>query len=544
VNPQQQPGDPIRHVVLLLFENHSFDQMLGCFKRVYHGLAGVDPANPATNRHDGREYRQAETTERQMPLDPRHEVNHVAAQMDGHNGGFVKDFLDANTNNGKVSADDLDQQCRFVMGYYPLDFLPALHRLAHDFLLCDHWYSSVPGPTWPNRFFVLSGTSSGRVNMPEDGEHGADLEGWFQQTQDTVFDRLSEKGISWRVYFHDIPQSICLVHQRLPENTARYTPFEHFARDAAGAEDAFPAFCLIEPNYNGVGENDDHPPHDVMKAQKLLADVYNAIRANAGLWDSTLLVVLYDEHGGFYDHVEPPAAVPPSPPQPDWEYGFDRLGIRVPALLVSPWAERGFDRTPLDHTSLLKYLTEKWGLGPLGGRVASARTNSLGPLLGRGQPRTDTVGKIELTREQLTPSRPDLEEEAAAYISAHHRALALIGRRLQWELLRESPLAYAWLGWLAEAALHGLFGLGSKWVFRLAHQRAKASWQEFLAHRREQAIAKMAAILRHAKAPPWLRHFAAETLGLAAGQAFHLAPRPVEAAVAWLDGHLPPLAGH
>jgi phospholipase C len=533
VNPCQRPDDPIKHVILLLFENHSFDQMLGCFTQVYPGLAGVDPQHPAINRYEGRNFQQGPTTERQMILDPRHEVNHVAIQMEDHNGGFIKDFIEANK---KVAPDELDEQCRFVMGYYPLDFLPALHRIARDFLICDHWFSSVPGPTWTNRFFALSGTSSGKVNMPEDGEHQADLEGWFQQHQDTIFDRLSEHGISWRVYFHDIPQSLCLTHQRRPENAARYALFDDFIKDAAGSEDTFPAFSFIEPNYNGVAENDDHPPHDVMKAQKLLADVYNALRANDSLWNATLLVVLYDEHGGFFDHVEPPKAVPPSQREPDWEYSFDQLGVRVPAVLVSPWVKRGFDSTPFDHTSVLKYLSEKWGLGPLGERTAAV--NSIGPLIQMSK-RTDAVEKIVLTDDQLRPPKPDLEEEAAAYISSHHKALALIGRRLKLQLLRESPLTYAWVGYVWEVVLHSLFGLATRWVFRKAQERAKANVQEFLARRKGQAIAELETVVRQLDALPWKKVFAAEALGLAVGKPFHLASQPVKAAVAWLDDHLP-----
>jgi phospholipase C len=95
------------------------------------------------------------------------------------------------------------------MGYYPLDFLPGLHALARNFTICDRWFASLPGPTWPNRFFALTGTSNGRVNMPDDGTHKADLPGFFQQTQDTIFDRLNERAIHWKVYFHDIPQTTC-----------------------------------------------------------------------------------------------------------------------------------------------------------------------------------------------------------------------------------------------------------------------------------------------------------------------------------------------
>jgi phospholipase C len=524
MNPQQRPNDPVKHVVLLMFENHSFDQMLGCFKQVHADLAGVDPSKPGVNRVNGAEFKQLETTERQMLLDPHHEVEHVVAQMADHNGGFVADFA-------KAYPDSSQEQRQFVMGYYPLDFLPALHRLARDFLICDHWYSSLPGPTWPNRFFALTGTSSGRVNMPEDGEHGADIEGWFQQNQTTLFDRLGEKNISWKIYFHDIPQSICLVNQRQPERTVRYFPVAQFYEDARGPEDDFPAFCFIEPDYNGVTENDDHPPHDVMKAQKLLADVYNALRANPELWASTLLVVLYDEHGGFYDHVEPPAAVPPDNDRE--EYTFDRLGIRVPALLVSPWVELGFDATPFDHTSLLKYLTEKWGLGPLGNRTAQA--NSIGRSLSRATPRTGTVERIELTPDQLHPPNPDLEEQAAEYITTHHKALALIGRRLQLQLLKESPLTFAWLTYALEVVLHWLFGLGNCWVFRKAHERAKQHWSDFRLKRRQQAIPRLASIIRSASCSHVDKCHAVETLGLVVNQRFHQNADPLGSAEGWLQ---------
>jgi phospholipase C len=524
MNPQQRPDDPVKHVVLLMFENHSFDQMLGCFKQVYSGLAGVDPQKPGINRVNGIEFRQEETSERQMLLDPRHEVNHVQAQMADHNGGFVADFA-------KAHPESTSMQRQFVMGYYRLDFLPALHRLARDFLVCDHWFSSLPGPTWPNRFFALTGTSSGKVNMPEDGEHGADIKGWFEQNQVTLFDRLSEKGISWKIYFHDIPQSICLVHQRTPERVARYFPVAQFYEEAHGPEADFPAFCFIEPDYNGIAENDDHPPHDVMKAQKLLADVYNALRAKQELWESTLLVVLYDEHGGFYDHVESPAAVPPDNYHD--EYTFDRLGIRVPALLVSPCVDQRFDSTPFDHTSLLKYLIEKWGLGPLGNRTANA--NSIGSLIQWDTPRIGTVEQIA----QPPLPQPDLEEEAANYITNHHKALALIGRRLQLELLKESPLAYAWITYGVEVLLHWLFGLGTRWVFRKAHKRAKKNWSDFRERRKQQAIPKLAGIIRDAGRSFAEKNHAIETLGLVVNERFHLAADPVGAAENWLKqvGH-------
>jgi phospholipase C len=536
VNPLQQSDDPIRHVLVLMFENHSFDQMLGCFKQVYPGLEGIDPkASPNVNKDDeGRPFPQAETRERQMILDPRHEVEHVAAQLQDNNGGFVKDLIAANQKDTKLTKNLLDEQCHFVMGYYPLDFLPALHRLAREFLICDHWFSSVPGPTWVNRFFALTGTSLGRVNMPEDGKHKVDFAGWFQQDQTTIFDRLTEKGVSWKVYFHDIPQTVCLTHQRLPENAARYFPFGEFLKDALGREAEFPAFSFIEPDYNGVTENDDHPPHDIMKAQKLLADVYNALRSNEDLWNSTLLVVVYDEHGGFYDHVPPAAATPPDDHHE--EYTFDRLGVRVPALLVSPWVEPGYNSTVFDHTSLLKYLKDKWKLNDLGKRVDKA--NSIALALKHGKLRTGAPDWITLSADQLLPPDPDREEDAVAYLSSHHRALAKIGEHLMAEFDEGAPGIYARLSRFY-LAIKGLFlsKPTTPEAILQDYAKAKENCLKFFAERKKQAVPKLAATIRDRNIHPCVRHHAAETLGYAVNQRLHREPDPAAAAEHWLDRH-------
>ena len=202
--------DPIRHVVLLILENHSFDQMVGCLAEVYPGLDGVGQSQTRSNLDpQGRAYGQAPTTERQMLLDPHHELEHVARQLADHNAGFVQDFAMSFPQSTAAAR-------QFIMGYYPLGFLPALHTLAREFTICDRWFSSLPGPTWPNRFFALSGTSHGRVDMPDDGTHKIDFSGYFEQTQDTIFDRLSARGRHWKAYFHDIPQSWAMTRQRRP----------------------------------------------------------------------------------------------------------------------------------------------------------------------------------------------------------------------------------------------------------------------------------------------------------------------------------------
>lgn len=532
--------DPIHHVVALILENHSFDQMLGCFVQLYPHLDGIDRSKGRTNRDpQGRVYAQAPTSERMVFLDPHHEVSHIAVQLSDHNGGFVKDFAESYPASDETSRS-------FIMGYYPLDFLPALHSLARSFTICDRWFASLPGPTWPNRFFALTGTSSGRVNMPNDGTHKTDLRGYFQQTQSTVFDRLNDAGVHWKVYFHDIPQTTVLAHQREPHNAARYFYIDEFFDDARGAESDFPQFCLIEPNYLGYGENDDHPPHDVMRAEKLIADVYNALRGNGALWESTLLVVFYDEHGGFYDHVEPPSTMPPDSHQE--EYTFDRLGVRVPAILASRWVDAGVESTQFDHTSLLKYLTEKWNLGPLGNRTATA--NSIGVAL-RGTPRQDGLARIELTPAELGSPDPKADDAAALHVSDHQTALQLLSSYLKTEALEDVPIFYSWLARTLEAMkacgqrlIDWTYGVQSGVVISIAEPdrlartkdaRPRDEVAEFIMRKKRYAVVGIRNRLGGALSPAQLQH-SLQTLSLVTGRKFHR--QDVGNAREWLGKHI------
>ena len=420
------PTDPIRHVVVLMLENHSFDQMLGAFQSVFSDLEGVDPASPRSNRDkDGMTYSQAVTTAASVLNDPMHELANVLHQLEDGNANFVLDYSEAYP----ATTPDERQQ---IMGYFATGSLPALHELARYFTICDHWYASVPGPTWTNRFFAHSGTSLGRVRMPEDLNDSLrhpDL--YFGYDQTTIYDRLNERGISWRIYHGDIPQSLVLAHQRTAQNASRYEFMDLFFSAASGPEDQFPAFSFIEPSYYWPGQNDDHPPHSTLRAQALLGSVYNALRQNDPLWNSSLLVVVYDEHGGFYDHVPPPSAVPPDEHTLP-NFGFDRLGVRVPALLVSPWVERTILKADFDHTSLLKYLTDKWGLGPLTQRVAKAE--SLGPAIRTtGQPRTDTPASVPIPALAAAPEAL-VKAESAEPLNAHQKALIAFGEYLEREI--------------------------------------------------------------------------------------------------------------
>jgi len=241
---------------------------------------------------------------------------------------------------------------------------------------------------------------------------------WYDQP--TIFDRLNERRLDWRVYFGDAPLSLLLVHQWSPENALRHQHMTAFFQDAAGDADKFPSFAFIEPAYLQPGANDAHPPHDIIESDLLVANVYNAIRTNQALWESTLLLVLFDEHGGFYDHVSPPAAM--APDHHDEEYSFDRYGVRVPALLISPYTDDAICSGLFDHTNLLRYLQDKWGLGELGARTANANSIRTALQLER-PPRSDAptrVASSTVSAGAATLQVDALNEHQSAIVAMSH----------------------------------------------------------------------------------------------------------------------------
>jgi len=407
-------ADPIKHVIVLMLENRSFDQMLGSLQELYPNLDGIPPGQPPrTNQADGTAFAQLPGAGYVAPADPDHDYEHVLFQVSNGNSGFVQDFVNCFPHSTTSDRQE-------VMKYHARGSLPALHTLAENFTICDHWFSSLPGPTWPNRLFVHSGTSLGRVTMPE-GVMNANLH-WYNQT--TLYDRLNEKKKSWKIYFGDIAQSWVLVNQWAPRNMINYHHMQRFFEDAAGLEKDFPSYVFIEPTYNPPGANDDHPCHNVLEGERLIAEVYNAIRANEDLWRSSLLVVLYDEHGGYYDHVSPPAAVPPDHHQE--EFTFDRLGVRVPAILVSPYAKKQVVNAQFDHTSLLRYVVEKWGLRSLGARVADVNTHSIGTAL-TNVARSDAPMELPMPK----PAANLMAQLPPTVLSSHQSALFALSHSLE-----------------------------------------------------------------------------------------------------------------
>jgi phospholipase C len=288
--------------------------------------------------------------------------------------------------------------------------LPVINALAREFAICDFWFSSLPGPTWPNRFFVHGASSAGMDRSPELGEevewetyHG------FEYGNGSIFAALNAAGHGWRLYqdkdnaFSDHPSGVAqggwisqvaaLKGVSLLD-VHSLTKFEQDLNESGGAvyRQRYP-YTFIEPNFGAsffspqppapgpryIGGSSQHPEDDPYGGEGLIKFVYETIR-NSPLWTTSLLVIVYDEHGGFYDSVSPGAAVPPADPIPAGQqglncYGFDfaQLGVRVPAVVVSPFIPRGtVDHTVYDHTSVLATVERMLGMAPLTERDKAA----------------------------------------------------------------------------------------------------------------------------------------------------------------------------
>ncbi len=301
-------SDPIKHVVVLMMEDHSFDQLLGCMQQVYAELEGIDEKKLRSNPdypNANNVVQQAATKLTSISLDPVHEHVNVLRQIADNCSGFVSDFVQCYSQCGETRQQ--------VMSYYQLGSLPVLHQLAQNFTVCDHWFSSLPGPTWPNRFFVHTGTSKGNVKMPS----GMYIKNEYFYDQNTIYDELDNKHITWGIYHHGMPHTLLLA--RLWDRPGQFHRMDNFFKDATRPEEEFPQYVFIEPSSGGTDENDQHPPTDMRKGEYLIAQIYNALRRNEALWNSTLFVLLYDEHGGFYDLIM------------KWNLRPDTLGARVAA---------------------------------------------------------------------------------------------------------------------------------------------------------------------------------------------------------------------
>jgi phospholipase C len=260
-----------------------------------------------------------------------------------------------------------------IMGYYDASGVPVYDKLASQFTICDRWFASIPTDTFPNRLYAMSGSSDGMLTTPTDASVASNPPAY---TTTTIFENLQQHGVDWNVFFSDLP--FALVFKTLAQDaqyTARMKPMSSFFDRAKTGE--LPAMAWIDPNFNDVPDgtdnaSDDHPPGDVARGQRFIGQVYNAL-ANSPAWSRSLLVITYDEHGGFFDHVVPPGtpvgnAIGPNTHGPkDDDPNLQRYGLRVPAIIVSPWVPQGTcSHTVYDHTSILRSILLRFCGTPTG----------------------------------------------------------------------------------------------------------------------------------------------------------------------------------
>lgn len=354
--------------------------------------------------------------------DPGHDVSDVNLQLfcdenpqdtsNPENKGFVLSYTQ---KGGSL------EKGRTIMDCFDPARVPALATLAQEFAVCDHWFCSVPGPTWSNRFFVNAATSDGVAAMGSK---------YYvrKYPMRTLYENLAKAGASWRIYFHDIPQSLALWNLRKPAMLRHFRRFtDNFSADVRKGD--LPHYTFIEPRYFPFlwkKANDQHPPHDVRLGEDLIADVYDTLRGSA-FWPGTLLIVLYDEHGGYFDHVAPPAVRNPDGKiSTDPPFDFRRGGPRVPAVLVSPWIAKGtVDSTVYDHASIPATLKGLFQLGDFL-TMRDRTSNPLDLSLWSGEMRDDTpetlprhaeiqaeaeAAKVALTVESVSASLDEASEE-------------------------------------------------------------------------------------------------------------------------------------
>jgi len=270
----------------------------------------------------------------------------------------------SNHNNHPATPGD-------IMGCFPSGAVPALYTLAKEFAVCDRWFSSLPGPTWPNRYFAHAASSAGLDDSPDKLKMITAYASGQGFQNGTLFDRLNEKKLPWEIFTGDhLPQSFALkgmTHEWLVNK--RFTPFtgtdgKPGFKERLEDPNYEPAYVFIEPNWGKLfgkqsfaGGNSQHPVDGIAGGERLIRDVYSAIR-NSPHWEHSMLIITYDEHGGFYDHCIPPSARPPGDitmPTDNNKHGFDFtvLGVRVPTVVVSPWIrENTIDDTLYDHSSI------------------------------------------------------------------------------------------------------------------------------------------------------------------------------------------------
>jgi phospholipase C len=343
---------PLDHILLVMQENRSFDEL-------YSGLAdaGVRTADPGASNPDADGGGVARY----------HEASYCVADTE-HGWAGAHQEWDEGANDGFVLANAPDGAR--AMGYYDESDLGFDYALARAFAISDMHFSSVLGPTWPNRMYFFGATSWGLVSNdlpPVDDPQG--------HRYPNLFEALSAAGVSWKVYSEGAP-SVAMLVAVYAEHQAQFLPLSAYFDDLDAG--ALPQVAWVEANYgSGAAQDDEHPPGDIQLGEQFVSRVVQALMGSAA-WARSALLLTYDENGGLYDSVPPPSACPPDALPPrlapgDPDAGFDRYGFRVPLIAISPFARPGYvSHAVSDHTSLVRFVEARFGLPALTHRDANA----------------------------------------------------------------------------------------------------------------------------------------------------------------------------
>jgi phospholipase C len=399
------PLDRINTIIIVMMENRSFDHMFGYLSLPPSNRTDVegisnDPGWLArfTNKDQGQGYQPFLNIEpHTMPaeFDPPHERSNVAANIGAlQNGAYpMNGFVSGIPAN--VSDDPAVR--KLVMGYFGAAQVPISDFFAKNFTVCDHWFSALPAGTQPNRLVAMSGFSMIDVNHT------------ILPNQELVYDWLTARGIKWCVYHQGIP-FFTMMPRWIPEILLNnhFRSFDDFEDDLVNTPpDQLPQVIFIEPTYQDAPHlgfsTDQHAPSGISNGEEFLMQVYNAVTNSPTFWQSALLIVDYDEHGGFFDHVSPPMIPTAAPANAAYTEGFVSLGVRTPACIISPFVQKSYiSNARLDHTSVLKLLGEKFGNGSYSNLVDSRPVQSVSTILNSDNLITDP------------PSAPALNEYLAA----------------------------------------------------------------------------------------------------------------------------------
>ncbi len=430
----------ISQVFVLMLENRSFDHLLG-----FSGLSGIDPETEEahddqaevsaenTNSYQGVAYPATNDADDVMLFDPGHEFPDVLEQLCGagvrfqggayphiDNSGFVSNYATTKSSGEGGATGNFGEIMKCYNGSASL---PVMTALASQFAVCDSWYASMPGPTWPNRFFVHAASSGGLDHSPRliETTEWETIKG-FSFPNGTIYDLMKKNSATnrgWRIYrgiskplIGSLPCVAGLKGIQLVD-THKYEDFQ------SDINKPYPySYTFIEPNYGDIinnsyrGGQSQHPMDDIRNGEALIKSTYEAIR-NSPLWLNSLLIIIHDEHGGFYDHVAPPAAASPGDTAPKSKYNqngftFQQYGLRVPALVVSAYTPKNtISHTPYDHSSIPATLEALFNMNALTKRDAAA--NNVTGLASLVSPRTDTPEKLpEVRTATATGSAADL----------------------------------------------------------------------------------------------------------------------------------------